>query len=293
MQEAGPRGLRAPAMVHAAAAGGSAAVVKRPRPTLRLERARSAGTPRPSRTGEGSVEPLEQADPEETARVVNPASRRCEGTPATLKFRLPGSRRLGHPLSVTPSRTVEIRRHSSSRRADSRAPSSTMPSAARRQASPKPAMAGTSSVPARRPPSCPPPNCRGRRTTRGSRRRTNRAPAPLGPWILWEDRVSRAMPMAWTSRGIRPAAWAASVMSMTPRSLHSLPNSASGWMVPISFWAAITATSRESAARASSTAPHSRTPPESGLTRATRQPRRSISATGPATASCSKAEVTT
>ena len=73
------------------------------------------------------------------------------------------------------------------------------------------------------PRSWPPPSKSGSRRTRGSRRRTYRAPTPLGPYILCADRLSRSMPIASTSSGTLPAACTASVWNRTPRSLHSRP----------------------------------------------------------------------
>ena len=52
-----------------------------------------------------------------------------------------------------------------------------------------PAMPGVFSVPDRRPFSCPPPICRGFSFTPFL---TTSAPTPLGPWILWDDRVYRS-----------------------------------------------------------------------------------------------------
>ena len=59
---------------------------------------------------------------------------------------------------------------------------------------------------------------------------------------------------AWTSSGILPTAWAASVWKTTPRSWQSRPISAIGLIVPTSLLAAMIETSTVRSVRASATA---------------------------------------
>ena len=72
--------------------------------------------------------------------------------------------------------------------------------------------------------------------------RTYRAPAPLGPCILWADMDSRSMFMASTSIGMWPAACAASVCRMMPLCRVISPMLEISAMVPISLLASITDT---------------------------------------------------
>ena len=74
-------------------------------------------------------------------------------------------------------------------------------------------------------------------------RRTYSAPTPFGPWNLWAESDSMSIFMAFTSMGTWPTACTASVWKNTPFSLHTLPISAMGIMVPTSLFANITDTS--------------------------------------------------
>ena len=98
-----------------------------------------------------------------------------------------------------------------SRKARTRAASTASSACARAHAAPKPTHKAVGSVPGRSPRSWPPPANSG---TSRTPRRTYSAPMPFGPYSLCADRLIRSTPSAATSRGICPAAWAASVCRM-------------------------------------------------------------------------------
>ena len=71
----------------------------------------------------------------------------------------------------------------------------------------------------------------------------NKAPTPLGAWNLWPQRDKRlALNWRMFSNGSFPNHWTASVWNKTSRSIQMEPSSATGWMAPVSLFAAITET---------------------------------------------------
>ncbi len=103
----------------------------------------------------------------------------------------------------------------------------------------------------------------------------------------------RSMPMASTSSGILPKAWAASVCIQAPAARARRPISAKGWRTPISLLAAITETSAVRASSVSSSAAGSTSPSASTGRRTTSTPSRSRRATLSSTQLCSVATVIT
>ena len=103
-------------------------------------------------------------------------------------------------------------------------------------------MPGTFSVPDRRPRSCPPPQMSGASSVR---LRTNSAPQPFGPYILWPVSESRSMPIALTSIGILPDRLRRVGVEQRAMRVRDRGRSrSSGCSTPISLLAAITLTMR-------------------------------------------------
>ncbi len=158
-------------------------------------------------------------------------------------------------------------------------------------AAPKPARAAAGRVPERRPRSWPPPWTSGRRPVPG---RTTRAPTPVGPPSLWEARASRSMPSPAMSTPGSPAACTASQSRTAPAAWASSATAATGWPVPTSLLAAITATRavRPGRSRPASRSGSTRPRPSTGA-RSTRAPASaSAQAAASSTAWCSTAEQT-
>ena len=61
--------------------------------------------------------------------------------------------------------------------------------------------------------------------------RPNRTPIPVGPAILWPEKAMKSHPMAWTSSGMCPADWAASIDGDGPTFRARAQSSATGFMV--------------------------------------------------------------
>ena len=158
------------------------------------------------------------------------------------------------------------------------------------QASPNPTTSGAATVPGRIPRSCVPPANNGSKRNPG-RSRTYSAPIPLGPYILWAERLSRSTPRSSTSTSMRPTAWVASVWSAAPAARRIAEISASGWMTPISLLASMADTSAVSALSALSSAAMSATPSSMTGRISTSNPPRPRWRTVSRTAGCSVASV--
>ena len=115
-------------------------------------------------------------------------------------------------------------------------------------AAPNAAIAATFSVPARLPRSCPPPLISGSAKCSASSRLIS-APAPFAPPNLWALSVIRSAPSALMSSGMRPAACTASTCSSPPCRCTIAAASATGWMTPVSLFAAMSETSARPPAR--------------------------------------------
>ena len=116
---------------------------------------------------------------------------------------------------------------------------------------------------------------------------------PLGPYILWADRLIRSTFQAATSTGMRPTAWTASQWKTTPRSRQRAPTSATGCSVPTSLFAAIIETRIVSGRSAAATSPASTRPSGVRRRRASPRSRRARGVRqGSSTAGCSIAVVT-
>ena len=114
----------------------------------------------------------------------------------------------------------------------------------------KPAIWAVASVPDRRPPSWPPPGSRGRRFRRAGA--VYRAPAPLGPPILWADRLIRSTPQPTGSQGTFRKPCTASQCSRARLffSRSRRATSCTGKMQPVSLFTSIMLTSTVSSRRA-------------------------------------------
>ena len=117
----------------------------------------------------------------------------------------------------------------------------------------KPAIWAVASVPDRRPPSWPPPGSRGRRFR--SSGAVYSAPTPLGPPILWADRLIRSTPQPAGSQGTFRKPWTASQWSRARLffSRSSRAVSSTGNTQPVSLFTSIMLTSTVSSRRASAT----------------------------------------
>ena len=115
---------------------------------------------------------------------------------------------------------------------------------------------------------------------------------PLGPYILWAERLTRSAFHPSTLVGIRPTACTASLWKGTPRSRQSAPISATGWIVPTSLLAAMTETRTVSGRIAAATSAAATIPDGPTPTRVTSKPSRSSDRHGSSTAACSIAVVT-
>jgi len=95
-------------------------------------------------------------------------------------------------------------------------------------------MPATFSVPDRFRFSCPPPCTVGDIFTPFL---TNKAPIPLGPYILWLDKDSMSTPRSFTSIENLPMACTASVWNNASCSCVIFASSLTSWRVPISLFA--------------------------------------------------------
>jgi len=163
----------------------SARLDSRPREKRNRELASAAATPRASITCDGSTEPAEHADPPEAQMPSKSrlAKREILSQPRTvhemvlIRQFVAGERRT-HPRGASWSNKRRRRVFSGWSREGEKTGVLTNFS----KAAVRPTIAATFSVPARRSFSWLPPNrigsgCRGDRT--------NKAPAPFGPWNLW------------------------------------------------------------------------------------------------------------
>lgn len=159
------------------------------------------------------------------------------------------------------------------------------------KATTNPATAARFSVPPRYPFSWLPPRIRGFGFKAD---RTNRAPAPLGPWNLCEQQVTKSAPKSETvCTGSFPNHCEASVWNTIPFSRTCCPMTDTGCKVPISLFAAMTETKIVSSRRAASTASGCIFPKGSGLTFDNSNPSYLAKySNGRSTDGCSMAEVT-
>ena len=133
-----------------------------------------------------------------------------------------------------------------------------------------PTVPATFSVPARRWRSWLPPwSC----ARSGVPRRIHSAPTPLGPSNLWAETATVSAPREATSTSRYGAAWTASTWRWIPRRARTRSAiSRTGWIVPTSLLASITATSTVRSSRSSSRASGSTRPVASTGTQATSKP---------------------
>ena len=153
-------------------------------------------------------------------------------------------------------------------------------------AAPKAHQAGRASVPERRFRSWPPPKVRAGICTP---LRIYRAPAPLGPWILWELTVSRSMPVFPGVKGCLPKACTASTWRRVRYLFRRMTRAAAstGRMLPISLFTAMMLTKAVSGVMASSICWGEMRPKASGARRTISQPSFSSWAMGSSTEGCS------
>src|ERR1017187_2241578 len=210
-----------------------------PRLKRRLALARSGDNPIAVKTCDGSIAPDEQAAPVETDRPLRSSAitMASPSRQSNTMFVVFGTRGAPALFTLTWSMISRMVRSSRSRSAVMR---STLPSAnpsrAISAALPSPTMPARFSVPARRDRSWRPPYIIGCSKVP---LRTNSAPAPCGPCILWPVTVSRSQPICFTSSGTLPAACTASVWKYTSASLAILPISLTGCSTPVSLFARI------------------------------------------------------
>ncbi len=255
--------------------------------------ARSFVIPMASRTCDGSSEPDWQAEP---AAAYTPSRSRSSSsdsasTRGNVRWQLPATATERSPVSVASGTAASSPAASRSRRAAIRATSSVRRAAVAARAAAIPTMPATLAVPDRRPRSCPPPSRIGWRCVR---RRTTRAPTPVGPPNLWPDTETRSATRVVAATSTHGTACTASVCS-TARGARSRTTSAtrsSGCSVPTSLFTAITETTAVRPSSASASTSRSTTPSAVTPTSRRRNPSRARRSAGFSTAWCSTALTT-